>query len=171
MAEHRDRSEDRHVVNYDGDRVGEEAGVAAIVKAFMKNPGGALQIVVFIGSMYGVYYSMNSKIEEVRAAQVSNFDKLTSAQQSSYDKLNNKIDALTASDQDERTKIDSVYTRGDTRYTAIISKLSAHDVDIAKIVASLDFIVDQYKNHDAHDTERAPQAPPRVHLTPMSPVP
>lgn len=157
MVEDRDTT-DRHVYNHDGDRDSDETGVAAIIRAFMKNPGGAVQIVLFIGALYGVYYAMQGKIDEVRAAQSSNFDHLQA-----------KIDQLTLNDNDEKNKIDSIFTRGDTRYTAIIAKLSSHDVDIAKIVASLDFIVDQYKNHEAHDTDRG--APPRIHLEPSSPVP
>ena len=147
---------DRHVYNHDADK-GDDSGVAAIVRAFVRNPAGAVQIIAFIGGLYGVYYAMQSKIDDVRAAQTSNFDKLS-----------NRIDTLLANDNDERVKIDGLFTRGDTRYAAIITKLSSHDVDIAKIVASLDFIVDQYKNHEAHDVERPP---PRIQLTPTSPVP
>lgn len=158
MSDNRPDS-DRHVYNHDADS-GDNSGVAAIVKAFVKNPGGAVQIIAFIGGLYGVYYAMQTKIDDVRAAQTVN-----------YDHLNAKLDQLTNNDADERIKIDNIFTRGDTRYAAIITKLSAHDVDIARIVAGLDFIVDQYKNHEAHDSERAPAVPPRVYLTPTSPVP
>lgn len=138
---------DSSVTHYDGDKQ-DETGVAAIVKAFIKNPSGAVQIIVFIGAMYGVYYAIQGEITDIRAAQVTN-----------YEKLNNKLELLVNSDTEQRQKIEAMYTRGDTRYTSIIAKLSAHDVDIAKIVANLDFIVEQYKT----DT---PTHPRPGHFTP-----
>ena len=145
-----------HITTHDGDK-GDDSGVAAIIRAFIRNPGGALQIIIFIGSMYGIYYAMQSKIDDVRAAQLSNFDHLQA-----------KLDTLTANDADERIKIDNLLARGDNRYAAIITKLSAHDVDIAKLVSGIDFVVDQMRNHEGHDTERPP---PHVQIQPLSPVP
>lgn len=124
---------DQHIYTHDADK-GDDSGVAAIVKAFMRNPAGALQILAFIGGMFGVYYAIQGEIVDVRAAQVSN-----------YEKINAKLDGLSIASTDERTKLEAVYTRGDSRYSALVAKLSAHDVDIARIVAALDFIVDQYK--------------------------
>ena len=153
----RDVEKDLHysVTTRDGDK-GDESGVAAIVKAFVKNPGGAIQIVLFIGSMYGLYYTMQGEISDVKAAQVSNFER-----------LNARLDSLTVSDTQEQVKLDNLFSRGDTRYTNIIAKLSSHDVDIAKIVAALDYLVDQQKS--GGNVERAP--PPHIRPSTVPAIP
>ena len=153
-----ERRNEQHVVNYDGDRgtSADDSGVAAIVKAFVKNPGGAIQIVLFIGGLYGLYYAMQGEISDVRAAQTSN-----------YEKLNNRLEVLTTNETQEQLKLDNLFQRGDTRYTNIIAKLSSHDVDIAKIVAALDYLVDQQKQ--GANVERAP--PPHIRPSSVPTIP
>lgn len=110
-----------------------DSGITAIVRAFMSNPGGAIQIVAFILSLGGLYWAIQGEISEVRAAQNENSIKFTA-----------KLDRLEAQVSDAGAKIDALYTRGDTRYMTIISKLSSHDVDIAEIKTGVNFIVKQY---------------------------
>ena len=130
-----------HVYNHDGDSDRDESGVAAILRAFIKNPGGALQIVCFVGGLYGVYYAIEGEIRDVRAAQVENSLKFS-----------NKLDIVVAQTSELGTKVEALYGRSDTRYAGIIGKLSAHDVDIAEIKTGVNFIVSQYNNKHAEST-------------------
>ena len=80
-----------------------------------------------------MYYAIQGEISDVRAAQVENSLKFTT-----------KLDMLTSKVEDLSGKVEVLYSRGDTRYTSIIGKLSAHDVDIAEIKTGVNFIVAQY---------------------------
>lgn len=117
-------TENIHLTTHDGDNK-DDSGVAAIVRAFIRNPAGAIQIVLFIGGMYGVYYAIQSEISDVKASNLHRYEQMAA-----------KVDILVETSKDQATKVDAVYTRGDVRYSSIIAKLSAHDVDIAKLVTN-----------------------------------
>lgn len=139
-------SNDRHfnVTTHDGDKNADESGVAAILRAFVKNPGGAIQIITFIGGMYGIYYFMQGEIGELRAAQKADIVDIKNTQLASFERLNTKLEALTLNDTDERQKIEAVYARGDVRYQSIIAKLSEQDISLAKINVNQELMMKQF---------------------------
>lgn len=129
-------------------------GVNAILRAFIRNPVAAAEIIMFIGGAFGVYYALNKGIDDAKATSEQHYRDLT-AQFTQYtkdatiqvagigEKLNSRIDVLAASDAAEVADIKALYVRGDTRYREILDKLSSHDTSFAKMQIGVEYIVRQ----------------------------
>ena len=121
-------------------------GMQAIVWAFIRNPAAAVQIVLVVAGIVGVYYTLNAHIDEAKAAGEQHYKDLSSDIAHNYERLSVRIDQLLSDEKAEMDRIDTLYKRGDDRYTALQTKLSAHDVDIARIATGVDFIVQKFED-------------------------
>lgn len=144
---------------------GEGNGVQAILRAFLNNPVAAVEVIGFIGTMFGLYYTLNSHIDDAKAASEQHYKDLTyQFTQASkdtqiqiaglQDKLTARIETLQAADKAETDDIRALYQRGDARYKEIYGKLSEHDVAFSKMSTGVDYIVrqlDEGRTFTPHD--------------------
>lgn len=132
----------------------ESNGVANIIRAFIRNPAAAVEVIMFIGGGFGVYYALNRGIDEAKATSEQHYRDLTAQFTSStrdlaiqiassQKELQAQLTVLAASDAAEVADIKSLYARSDVRYREILDKLNSHDINYTKMSASLDYIAKQ----------------------------
>lgn len=127
---------DHHVTTHVGERRGpddKDSQVTRIIQSFFQNPVGAIEVIGFICGLAGMYYFIQDEIKEAK-----------SDSEGHYTQLVNRIDTLATAEGTSAARLESLMGRGDVRYTAIMTKLSGHDTDIARIGTGVDFLVRQY---------------------------
>lgn len=131
-------------------------GIQAILSAMMRNPVATVEIIGFIGGMYGFYYANANSIADAKATSEQHYKDLSAESAAHFTETNAQLKQLMVDDTAETTRIEQLFARGDTRYDVIKAKLGEHDVDIARIVAGTDYLVKAYErdhnaNSDPHD--------------------
>ncbi len=125
-------------------------GIQAILSAMMRNPVATVEIIGFIGGMYGFYYANANSIADAKATSEQHYKDLSAENTAHYADLTSQIKHLIDGEVATAAKVEQVFARGDLRYDVIKAKLGEHDVDIARIVAGTDFLVKAYeRDHNA----------------------
>ena len=127
-------------------------GMQAIIKAFVKNPVAAFEIIGMIGGGYGLYYALNYKVDDAKASSEQHYKDLTAENARNYERVMAKLDILAASDSSEISDIKSLFSRGDQRFSDLNGKFASIDVRFTKSEDKLDYItriIDRtYAPHD-----------------------
>lgn len=136
MAEHHDVT-----LHHQPSPDDEGKGIEAIIRAMLRNPLGAVQLIAFIGGMYLLYYNNNNAIAEAKALSEQHYKDLSNDLTHNNEKILAKIDALFENDRAEIARIDAIFTRGDTRWATVQAHQTEDDVKFAKLESTLNYLV------------------------------
>ena len=119
----------------------EGKGIQAIIRTLLANPVAAIELFIFCGGIYGLYYTNNSAITEAKATSEQHYKDLSADILHNNERLLARIDALFESDKQEIARIDAIFTRGDTRWAVVQAKQGESDVRFTKLETGVNYII------------------------------
>lgn len=119
----------------------EGKGMQAIVRALLKNPVAAFELLAIFGAGYGLYYANTKSIEDAKASSEAHYLDLKNMVLGNNERVLVKIEALTSNDLTQTQRTETIYSRGDLRWGQVQTKLAEADVKFARIESALNYIV------------------------------
>lgn len=116
-------------------------GMQSIIRAFIKNPVAAFEIIGMIGGGYGLYYALNYKVDDAKASSEQHYKDLSAENTRNNERLLAKLESLAASDASEVADIKALYGRGDQRWSLMSDKLSGIEVRFTKAEDKIDYVI------------------------------
>lgn len=127
-----------------------DEGAAAIIKVMLRNPFAAVQLFIFFGSMFTLYYALTNEINAGRAQEVQ--DRKETVRDVADAKSETARVASTVSTLDARSA--TQYGEMQTSLTAHSTQLTRIELEMSKVATNLEWLM---RRLDADNGQSSPR--------------